>query len=174
MGVLFVAGIHGVGKTTCCQEASEQSKVPHYSASALIKAKRADAIASTSKIVAHVTANQELLVAAVERLLRETPCFLLDGHFTVLNAAKQIEAISVEVFARLHLDGIVLYRDEPDKIRERIVARDQADHSDIAVHQLAEENQAKTVAAMLGINIWHLNAFDVSGLCSAIVKIWPS
>lgn len=172
MGVIFVAGVHGVGKTTCCQEIANQTGVLHHSASALIKAARSEAISATSKVVADVSSNQELLVTAVLQLLKTHPRILLDGHFTLLNANGKIASIPESIFARLRLDGIVLYRDDPIEIQERLTTRDGASPHEVALHQSAEEAQANRVAELMNLDLHVLPAFDIQKLHEIVSRIW--
>lgn len=171
MGIIFVAGVHGVGKTTVCVQVAESLRIPHFSASGLIKAEKADAIAQNGKAVADVDGNQELLIRGVRRILgQHHGSIILDGHFTLLKPDGSVEAIPVDVFRSLHLDAIVVYRDESQKISERLNDRDNAHPNPDAIerHQLLELDQARLVATELSIPLKLLEAFDESGLVRLI------
>lgn len=65
--MIFVSGIHGVGKTYFCNLVREKISIHSYSASQLIVAKQ-DKIFSVDKLVADINDNQKLLVEAVKEL----------------------------------------------------------------------------------------------------------
>ena len=65
MGVIFVAGIHGVGKTTASNHAAGILCMGCYTASELIKLERASAIPTSGKAVADIDGNQMLLIRGV-------------------------------------------------------------------------------------------------------------
>jgi adenylate kinase len=172
VGVIFVAGVHGVGKTTCCHEIANRTELPHCSSSALIKAARTEAISTTAKAITDVPGNQELLVTAVLELLKTHSRVLLDGHFTLLNANGEIESIPENIFGRLRIDGIVLYRDDPIEIQKRLTVRDGGPPHEVALHQFAEENQANRVADLLHVELYILPAFDVQALHEIVSRLW--
>jgi len=96
MGVIFVAGVHAVGKTTACTHAARTLSIAHYTASSLIKAEKASAIPEWGKVVADIEGNQNLLIRGVRRVLLENRGrIILDGHFTLPNAKGDIEAIEL-------------------------------------------------------------------------------
>ena len=84
---IFVAGIHGVGKTYLASHAASGSGMTHTSASKLIKEERGQATWSADKRVAEVDANQQALAKAIRRHNELGIKLLLDGHFVLLNNA---------------------------------------------------------------------------------------
>jgi len=174
MGVIFVAGVHAVGKTTACQEAAKVCAIPHYSASALIKREKEAAIPQRGKVVTDIGSNQEILVRGTRRALAESDGnILLDGHFTLLNQAGEIERIEFDVFRLLRLDCAVIYQDDPKKISDRLGERDGETPSVdlIAHHQSEELLYAKDVSNKLGISLTILNAFDTTGLIEVLNEL---
>ena len=175
MGTIFVAGVHAVGKTTCCMAATKQLGYPHFSASEIIKAEKSSAVTSDSKEVRDVTENQQLLIRGVDKILNQGKrCFFLDGHFTLLDAKRQIQAVDVAVFAQLRIDSVVVYQDDPKHIQARLKERDNRfyDAELIAIHQNAELAHAEIVSLALQIPIIHLHAFDSSGLIQSASSTW--
>lgn len=173
MKVIFVAGIHAVGKTTACKLVGEAFGIPHYSASQIIKGEKSTAVDEKSKLVADVDDNQKLLIQGVSRILEEGH-FLLDGHFTMRRKSDGgIEVIHADVFRELHIGGVVLYTDHPAEISKRMHARDGVLQSVemLKSHQDAEIAHATHVAATLDVPLAILQAFDIAGTASAI-KIW--
>ena len=63
--ILFVGGIHGVGKSTLCDSICERMNVAHHSASELIS-KFVKVSHSANKRVTDVGKNQDVLIAATK------------------------------------------------------------------------------------------------------------
>lgn len=171
MGVIFVAGVHAVGKTTACEHVARTLNLVHYTASGLIKAEKASAIPERGKVVADIEGNQNLLIRGVRRVLQENMGrIILDGHFTLPNFDGQIEAIGLYVFRALVLDVVVVFHDEPAAIATRLSQRDgESRHPDaIAHHQNMELATARSVATELHVPLLLLPAFDSSSLVEAI------
>lgn len=175
MGAIFVAGVHAVGKTTCCLAVTQQLGYPHFSASEIIKAEKLSAVPLGTKEVRDVAENQQLLIRGVDRIRDRGLChFLLDGHFTLLDTQQQVQTVDVAVFARLRIDGVVVYQDDPELIQTRLEERDRRayDVKLIAIHQDAELTHAKTVSSTFQIPIVYLDAFDSAGLIASVSRIW--
>jgi len=173
MNIIFVAGIHGVGKTTGCKAVSEEFGIPHFSASQIIKGERSSAVDEKSKLVADVDENQRLLIRGVSRVL-ERGRFLLDGHFTMRRKSDGgIEAIHVDVFRELNIGGVVLYTDDPEEISRRMHARDGVllPVEMLRSHQDVEVAHAKFVATTLSLPLVILQAFDIVGTVN-VVRDW--
>lgn len=173
MGVIFVAGIHAVGKTTACEKASRSLKMPSYTASGLIRTEKESAISEVGKSVADILGNQELLIRGVKKVFKQSiGKIILDGHFTLLKTDGTVEAIPEEVFSALELDAIVVFYDEPISIAERLAKRDStnADPIDIEDHQCREMDSAHSIADKLNIPFKKLKAFDDAGFLQLIHK----
>lgn len=124
---IFVAGIHGVGKTYLCES------IPHLnlhfaSASSIIKTELTDLNWDQNKVVNGADRNQVALMLGLEKIRKANPNtdILLDGHF-ILRTPEGFLAIDHSVFYSLNLDAILLVEDSPDKIAERISTRDSVD-----------------------------------------------
>ena len=171
VGIIFVGGVHGVGKSTCCQEASERSGLEWLTASAVIKTERASAIAERSKDVLDAAGNQELLIHGLrKRVCAGHERIILDGHFTLLKPDGEIIVLGQDVFAQLGPERIVVFRDDPASICKRLHERDRQEWflSAVQSQQDAEVEVGRKIASGLGIPFVTLNAFDVDGLVTAI------
>lgn len=167
MAVVFVGGVHGVGKTTACESAARTARCRCFSASSLIREQKAAAIPVEGKAVADVHLNQELLIKGVKKVCVEHPgLILLDGHFVLRTGSGEIEAIPVAVFQELQIERIVCFRDDPAAIAARLQARDGKSESidDVAELQKSELAQAAVVANRLGVLLVVLGPFDVRAL----------
>ena len=108
---VFVAGIHGAGKSTICREFARLLGAFHATAGDLI---RANAKATTEvtvgvKAVPNVDANQLLLLRglAVYQARNSGP-LLLDGHFVLLTPDGAIAEIPVTVYEAIAPVAVLL------------------------------------------------------------------
>lgn len=172
MTVIFVAGIHAVGKSTACKVVSGKFGIPHFTASQIIHDEKSSAVLANSKLVVDVADNQRLLIQGVARLIKSGH-FVLDGHFTMRRKSDgNVEAIPVDVFRELRVESIVLFTDHAEEISKRMHARDGVLHpvEMFQSHQDAEIAHAKHVADTLGLPIVTLQAFDTDGMVSAMAS----
>lgn len=121
--IIFVAGVHGVGKTVFSERLSRALGVPRLSASMLI-AEHIKAPAATNKRVKNVEANQDALVAAIESHPINSKQFILDGHFCVFDSSDTVKKVSPEVFKTLAPVVVVLLHDEIQEIHKRLESRE--------------------------------------------------
>lgn len=168
--VIFIAGVHGVGKTTLCSGIADGQGFIHKSASQLIREAKASAIARNSKAVADIPGNQQLLIDAVSRIIQSGQTLLLDGHLALLNSARKAEALPTKVFADLGIDGIVMIHDKPSNIVVRLKQRDGdgVGFDEIKALQALENSRAKIVTGELGLPLFRVKAFDDSTFSKAL------
>ena len=77
--MIFISGIHAVGKGYFCGLVKKELGIEAYSASDLI-AKARNAGFSSDKLVADIEENQQYLLAAVQELRESGTDFILDGE----------------------------------------------------------------------------------------------
>lgn len=123
--IIFVAGVHGVGKTTLCQKLTNNMRnqykdlpfsLKHESASQLIKKKRSHFILENNKKVSTPDLNQEILVSEVKKLNNEYNTIILDGHFCLLDSFSNIISLDIKVFKNLNLHSVLLI--EPQSVEQ--------------------------------------------------------
>lgn len=167
---LFLAGIHGVGKTYLAARLPATLGLMHTSASQLIREERTCATWSKDKRVAQADENQAALVQAVRRHNGAGIRLLLDGHFVLLDTQGSYLPIGADVFASLDLCGVVLLEADPSVIVARTYVRDQIQHTrrDIEAFMAAERHQAQAVCGELGIPLTILIAPNFSAFVDAV------
>lgn len=126
--LIFIGGIHGVGKSSFCSEIAAALNIQHFSAGELIRRQR-EVAALPDKRVFDVNGNQNLLVAAIEALSIGEASVLLDGHFCVLNSSEEIVRIPIRTFEQLAPLAVLVISDDIRKIQERLRFRDRKNHS---------------------------------------------
>lgn len=177
MTIVFVGGVHGVGKSTCCARVSQLVGCLHVTASEIIRRARAQAVASAGKLVTDVDGNQRLLTRGFHAMREEagTTSILLDGHFALRDALGQIQLVSVDVFKSLRIDRVVCFVDEPSAIAARVRQRDGAapPDRDIADLQDAELRHAELVAITLAIPFTLLQGGNVEALSRQVHPARP-
>lgn len=165
MSLIFLGGVHGVGKTSMCTDVGERYRVNILSASAIIRSERQNPAPDTRTTVQDVSSNQELLVRGVRRQLGVLPGrHLLDGHFVLKTTAGNIEEISVDIFSAMGVSQVVCLHDDAIAIARRLSERDGSvqDVDAIAALQLAELRHAAFVSDSLGVDLQLVKAFDLA------------
>ncbi len=150
--MIFVSGIHGVGKTYFCNIIKEKFGIKSFSASQLI-AERGKRDFSADKCVSDIDDNQLLLLNAINELRQAGEEFMLDGHFCLLNEEGVITRIPMETYTLLKPDTMILLLEDPKIIAERRFKRDgiRQDECLIVDFQKAERVYATEIAEQLNI-----------------------
>ena len=150
----FIAGIHGVGKSTYCKRLSTQYDIAHYSASDLIKQWNSSAV-SKNKKVENIDINQDILISAINEYVTEDK-FLLDGHFCLLNKSGTPQKIPESTFEQLALTSATVIHDDVEAILTRIGSRDSYEHNHNAFNELQkiELIYAKELSQSLGFPLY--------------------
>lgn len=120
---IFVAGVHGVGKTTFSNQLTVKLNLTHYSASQLIRDYNSK-LFFVDKCVTDVESNQDVLINSVLQNVSED-LYILDGHFTLLKKDNIIEKIPKSTFEKLCITKVILLLEHPIIIYHRIKDRDK-------------------------------------------------
>lgn len=151
--IIFIAGVHGVGKSFLCKKYATKHNILHKSASQLIKEFDSNSV-SVNKQTKDINKNQEILIQAVNSIHEQNKSMLLDGHFILINTAGNLTSIDALVFKNLNIDGIVLIENFPNIIEARLSDRDRGQVSyDIKRMLALEKEQALFVANLYSIPI---------------------
>lgn len=171
---VFVAGVHGVGKSYLCQQYALKYGVVHESASGLIRRERSLAEWSADKRVQSIDDNQVALRSAVKRINASGDRLLLDGHFVLINPASEFVLLNSSVFDDLDLKGVILIEAAPDVISSRLSLRDSL-QSSVDINSFLEEEQAHAQRICNIINVPLQIMFspgfqEFSGAVSSFIK----
>jgi adenylate kinase len=149
--MLFLGGVHGVGKSTMCQKALGPLGYRCETASSLITAYGNRVL--RGKKVTDVGANQVALLEQLRHSRKQYLRFILDGHFTLVNAKGKIERIEADVFSEINPDRLILIKGDPKVISSRLSVRDgkKWDHAFLDKFQHEEEEHANYVAEKIGV-----------------------
>ena len=154
MGVLFLAGIYGVGKSTLGETLSQRQGIPFYSAGDLISQVNGE-IYGANKVVADKVGNQDILAIQIDRLLKQYGRILLAGHFCIVNKHGEVDCLPQDAFKNLHLDKIILLEAEEEQVLDHLRVRDAKKYSPelVAAIMQTEREMAYAVSAELNCPI---------------------
>ena len=137
--IVFIAGVHGVGKTTLCNELAARFNIEHFSASNLI-AREKEEEHLRNKQVENIAGNQDHLVVAINKYFNSINWYLLDGHFCLLNKDNEITQIPYSTYEDVSLSAILVLVDKPENIYARLSSRDSIKY-DVAFLQSFQEQE---------------------------------
>jgi adenylate kinase len=154
MGVVFLAGIYGVGKSTLGETLSQRQGIPFYSAGDLISQVNGEKYGA-NKVVADKVGNQDILAIQINSLLKQYDRILLAGHFCIVNKHGEVDCLPQEAFKNLHLDKIILLEAEEEQILDHLRVRDAKKYSPelVAALMQTEREMAYAVSAELNCPI---------------------
>lgn len=121
--IIFIAGVHGVGKTTLCNDLTYRFGIEHFSASSLIS-KEKEEEHLCNKQVSNIADNQDYLVLAINKHFNSVSWYFLDGHFCLLNKHNEITQVPYSTYEGIAPSAILILVDNPESIRERLSSRD--------------------------------------------------
>lgn len=151
--VIFIGGVHGVGKTTLCNRILEKIDINHYSASHLIKQLNKGSLNDKGKVVTDVNKNQGKLITAINNYVDKTKTYLLDGHFCLLDPDFHVVRISKKTFDEINPSGIVVIYDDIKNIQIKNSNRDSVNYDDKLLTHFQEEEleYSKYIASRLKV-----------------------
>lgn len=132
--MIFISGVHGVGKSYFCDMVKREVSINIYSASALIAEKKKTGF-SSDKLIPDIDDNQQYLLDAVDELRSSEQNFILDGHFCLLNAEGVVTRIPPKTFTTLKPEAIILLTENPEVIASR---RKERDGRDVSLDEIRE------------------------------------
>lgn len=161
-GIIFFAGIYGVGKSTLSSKISEILSVPDYSASDLISMNNNEQYGK-NKFVSDVKKNQIILVENSNKVLQEEGSFLMSGHFCIFNSDYSINILPTTFFDQTQIKTIILLIADIDRIIQNLNTRDSISYrkSDLTILQEEEIKQARKISELRKIPL-HIYKMEFS------------
>jgi len=120
--IIFIGGIHGVGKGTICKDISLKTGLIHLTASQILKWEEISE--KDNKLVKNITSTQERLINGLNNLIKKDKKYIIDGHFCLLNSNEVPNRIDEITFDKINPKTIVVVIDDVEKIAKRLEARD--------------------------------------------------
>lgn len=171
--IIFVGGVHGVGKTTICNKIKGRENIETYACSELIK-KYSNEISDAKKEVNDVRKNQDILVESIKINVDKSKVILLDGHFVLLKNDHSFENVPLDTFKNINLAGVIMIGEEAEIITHRLKNRDFKiyDVKEIDRFQNLELQRAKEVCESLKIDMIEFKSGDdINKIINFIDKI---
>lgn len=153
--MIFISGVHGVGKSYFCDMAKRSLGISAYPASKLIEERKHSGF-SKDKLIPDIDVNQQYLLVAVDELRSKNTEFILDGHFCLLDAEGKVTRISLDVFTSLRPEVIILLTEKPEVIAKRRMERDSQNMTIESIIQFQNEEQfyAEEVAKLINAKLF--------------------
>lgn len=173
MSVIFLAGVHGVGKGYLGTPVAKALGVSHFTASQLIREEKGQATWGTDKKVADLNNNQSALIRAVAQKRITNRDILLDGHFVLRNSAGTLTPLEQSVFAQLKLSGVILLIEDTNIVVDRLALRDGITPNLEEISELAdaESEHAHVVCQELGLPLLVLYAPTENTVLDAVMSL---
>ena len=167
--MIFVGGIHGVGKTHFCGKVAKELGINTYSAGKLIS-EEGNNNSRKDKRVDDIDGNQNYLLEAINKISDND--YLLDGHFCLLDQEGHIQRVPMRVFEDIKPQAIIILTEDPDIITNRLYARDGVKHNGMHIEEFQKEEiaYATEVASKLGIECLVYDSSDDLTLDIEVIK----
>lgn len=171
--IVFLGGVHGVGKNTLCSSIDGSLDVVHFSASDLLKWNEISKD-SNNKKVKDVDETQNRLIAALRDAIEPSKKYILDGHFCLLKTDGGISKVPFETFRAINPCAIAVMTDKPAAISKRLSDRDNKEYPVELIRTFQEEEVkwSKEVAKILDIPYIELNSCDKSSFQSFLIEAY--
>jgi adenylate kinase len=176
MSVIFLAGVHGVGKGFLGTPVANSMGITHLTASQLIREDKGQATWGNDKKTSDLDDNQLALIRAVAQRRLTHPSILLDGHFVLRNAQGVLTPLATTVFKELHLTGVILLTEGAKIIASRLAMRDNGTPDVQAISELAEAElaHAQVVCNELELPLAVIHAPTLASLTDAVTRLLKS
>lgn len=149
--IVFIGGVHGVGKSTLIQTAISRSDITVMTASEIIKWNEISS--AQNKKVNDIDDTQNKLIEGLRNKVDYSHNYILDGHFCLLDKDGEVQKVPFETFRAINPIGIVILLESSTKIVQRLNKRDGQSYSVELIHRFQEQESeyAKEVASILSI-----------------------
>lgn len=167
--IIFIAGVHGVGKTTLCKSITYELGIKRYSSSELISSINAEKV-KKDKHVDDIEGNQNILIEAVSLYINEDEVSLLDGHFCLINGDDNIKELPIDTFDILPIQGIIILVDEPKRILDRMKQRDDKNFTIDFISEFQDKEVKQGISISNRIGVWR-EVINVSDNNRELIKL---
>lgn len=169
--IIFVGGIHGVGKSTICANLKNDLSIDSLTASQLIRREK-KALINQNKLVNDSLDNQ---IRLIKQLKEESSHkrLLLDGHLTLINKKHEVEDIPLSIFQQINPSHIVLITSSTESIIERLKKRDNKTYDFYLIDSMSkrEKKQAERISKALNIPLYIFSSNDYVKIKSTLSTI---
>lgn len=161
--IIFVGGIHGVGKSTICRRICAELNIEYLSASKLIKWSELNEDTNNKK-VEDLSLTQDRLIEGLKNRVQKDKTYILDGHYCLLNGNNEIEKIPFETFEQIKPKFFVIVVKDVNEIKKQLEVRDNKPY-DINLLERFQNNEikyAQDLSKLMNIPLIILEGSDYS------------
>jgi len=171
--IIFIGGIHGVGKSTICQKICRELNMEYLSASELINWKDLNEDIKNKK-VKDIPFTQNRLINGLLNTIQKGRYYLLDGHFCLLNEKAEVEKSSIDVFMQINPKGLGLSLGDIREVKTRLDFRDNRIYEYGLLEQLqnSELDYAKELSVALNVPLYIEEYNDAMNISNHLSKIY--
>jgi adenylate kinase len=169
--VIFIGGIHGVGKSTICQHVCRELNMEYLSASEVLKWEDINEDEKNKK-VEDIPFTQNRLITGLKNTLQKDKNYLLDGHYCLLNKDNEVENISLDTFTQINPRILVLILGEITDIKKRLEIRDNKlyEYKLLEHLQNSELDYAKYLSEILNVPLHIGKSDDYLSVLNSLAK----
>lgn len=162
--IIFIGGIHGVGKGVICHEISMRTNRVHKTASDVLKWKEISE--PSNKKVDNIQSTQDRLIEGINNTFDDAKSYLLDGHFCLFNSEGDITKVPMKTFKEIAPKLIAVVTNDINVIKERLGQRDGKAYGadELRDMQATEIEYAKQVSSELNIPLVEIKDGDYQSL----------
>lgn len=148
---IFIAWVHGVGKTTLCKKIANQ-QIIHIQASQLLWNTKTQQTLNNKPNIDELRLQWSLIISKLKIEKQKAKITLFEWHFA-LYSNNWIVRVDETVFEQIGIHSIVLLTDKAEQIHSRLISRDPnaPNIKYIKYLQQIEVEHAKYVASKLNI-----------------------
>jgi len=156
--IIFIGGVHGVGKGHICQIIKSNVNIIQLTASDILKWKDISAI--KNKLVEAINETQDLLILNLKKIAGKEKDYLLDGHYCLLNQNGEGEKIPFKTFEDLNLSKLIIVFEDAKTIKQRLEIRDSKEYDleQITHFQNMEVNYAYEISQKLNLPLLEIRS----------------
>lgn len=164
--IIFIGGIHGVGKGTLCDKVCHDLNLQHLSASEVLKWEEISE--KENKLVKDFTLTQNRLFTNLQQIVKENERYVLDGHYCLLNKDNVPEKIDFDTFRKLDPFAFIIVVDDIQEVKKRLENRDNSEYdlNLLSKFQELETKYSKELAVLLNKPHMTLKSQDTNSLKS--------
>jgi adenylate kinase len=135
--IVFLGGVHGVGKSSICKKISRYLKIEHLSSGHLLQWQSNNQNAN-EKLVSDIHNTQNRLIQTLRTTVKPGAKYLLDGHLCLLNKNRKIEKVPYDVFKYISPVIVSILVSKAIEIQERLLQRDNVSYSLDLIQQMQQ------------------------------------
>lgn len=158
--IIFIGGVHGVGKGYICSEIASSLPITHLTASEVLN--WTDTTSQDNKLVTNIEDTQARLINNLSAIVKDGANYLLDGHYVLLNQHRQPEKVPFDTFKSINPSKIIVVFEEVHILRERLQGRDGKEYDETGLKQFQdlEIAYAEEISQKLNVPLYKIKSTD--------------